>query len=205
MSNGAQMTIEIGFKRKPDGSLASFQWTTGSEVARARAPFIRRGIFIRPAYNCGLHGTNCKHEPCGDHGRSSEKRFYVVGDAREALEISVLDCRGRDCSCKGVNFNTSGMGFHSPATCNEDKIRDGQVGTHCEYIEAPCFIDDAGFIAADEFYEEHGSQTSFKQSEKFWLALEMEFFEWRDHHAKRVREVTVKQCPACSGKGLVLR
>ena len=187
MSNGAQMTIEIGFKRKPDGSLASFQWTTGSEVARARAPFIRRGIFIRPA------------------GRSSEKRFYVVGDAREALEISVLDCRGRDCSCKGVNFNTSGMGFHSPATCNEDKIRDGQVGTHCEYIEAPCFIDDAGFIAADEFYEEHGSQTSFEQSEKFWLALEMEFFEWRDHHAKRVREVTVKQCPTCAGKGLVPR
>lgn len=162
---------------------------------------LRRATFLRPAYDCGPYGRDCKHDEKGDHGQHCDEWFYVVGDGPHALGLGVSAGnfpRGKSRPPEGSRLH-----FHGPRSEREEDIQLGASGAECEYIEAGRCFGSTWFDLAEEVFAATGAP-SFEQPESFWLDLERRF---REHLADYTAAIAAAphRCATCGGTGLVAK
>jgi len=135
---------------------------------------MKRTSGVLPGFDCGTHGSRCKHEKKGDHGISGGTWWYAVSDGAHAVSLSVLAANYPDTVRRPLpeclqRPKAEVLSFH----------RADPHGAECEYVDGGRCIGDATYLGASEFWEAHGNPAQNEQSEEFWIALECRLPEAR--------------------------
>jgi hypothetical protein len=174
---------------------------------------MKRQSYLERGFDCFEACTDPRHKDTygkpyrsrgASHGRNSDEWLYAVTEDGCTLVLEVgageatLPIPGSSFRWDGVPRGGRFVG-HYPFPITENQARDLAPDSRmCKYTGGICYTSDNVYHRAQEFFEKHGAP-KFEQPDSFWEAFE----DVARERFAAARELAVKQCPTCAGKGIV--
>jgi hypothetical protein len=137
---------------------------------------ITRWMIVTPGFDC--RNPKCERPNAGDHGICGEQWTYAVsdGDQQRALTLVVYTNRYPATVTHAADWPKEGArGAYLDLHAREPWYEGQEQREGCTWLGgAPCYSDGT-CLGAEEFFKAHGDPSGPNQSEKFWIAMEVEF------------------------------